>query len=197
MRISVAAPGGIKSAAPAAEQEAAITYVVTNQDAIRDAILSKLLRIYRRARKERIEDGDDDDVELDLSDEAFDRWWAGEEEEEDAPRRSTALPDVTRASDLRGVMGLGVLHVLAVAKAGRAFVGFEFGCDWDQEHGAGAMVHGRRVIDVGGADVAFLEWKATRAGGKVLAPEGGQGPRKHSRARDAKARRSAKARRAR
>ncbi len=45
--------------------------------------------------------------------------------------------------------------------------GYEFGCRWDDEHGLGAMTHAGRVVEVGGADTAILEWIATGDGGKT------------------------------
>jgi hypothetical protein len=42
------------------------------------------------------------------------------------------------------------------------YIGFSFHCDWDREHGVGVMMHGRRAVDVGGADTAILDWIATR-----------------------------------
>jgi len=63
-------------------------------------------------------------------------------------------------------MGLVAIHVLGVAKGGVAYVGLELGCDWDEEHGAGLMLHKARIVKVGGADTSFLEWIAERDGGK-------------------------------
>ena len=39
-------------------------------------------------------------------------------------------------------------------------MGFKFGCTWDDEHGLGVMTHRGHVVEVGGADTAFLEWIA-------------------------------------
>jgi hypothetical protein len=44
----------------------------------------------------------------------------------------------------------------------RAYLGFSFHVAWEPEHGLGVMVHGRRIVDVGGADTSFLEWIAER-----------------------------------
>ena len=56
-------------------------------------------------------------------------------------------------------MGLASVHVLDVANAGVAYVGFELGCDWDDEHGAGVMTHKTRIVSFGGRG-SFLEWIA-------------------------------------
>ena len=66
---------------------------------------------------------------------------------------------VTRAM-LSAAQGLSNVHVLRVARDGIAYVGFEFGCAWEEEHGLGVMMHRDRVVAAGGADVSFLEWIA-------------------------------------
>jgi hypothetical protein len=48
-----------------------------------------------------------------------------------------------------------------VSKDGFAYVGYEFGCTWDDEHGLGFMTHKDRIIDFGGADTSFLTWVAS------------------------------------
>ena len=49
-----------------------------------------------------------------------------------------------------------------VEKDGIAYVGYEFGCIWDDEHGLGVMTHKTRIIDFGGADSSFLTWIARK-----------------------------------
>lgn len=71
-------------------------------------------------------------------------------------------PEVNGVDDLRGLVGLYGVHVLTPSKDGVAYVGLEFGCTWDEEHGAGVMLHRDRVVDVGGADSSFLGWIAER-----------------------------------
>lgn len=70
------------------------------------------------------------------------------------------LLKVSEAADLRPLIGLATVHLLDVFQDGLACVGFEFGCVWDEEHGAGVMTHGGRVIAVGQADCSFMEWIA-------------------------------------
>jgi len=43
---------------------------------------------------------------------------------------------------------------------GLTYVGLSFHAKWEPEHGLGVLVHGRRVVEVGGADTSFLEWNA-------------------------------------
>jgi hypothetical protein len=78
------------------------------------------------------------------------------------------MPPIDRPEQLRALLGLSVVHVLKAAKGGAAYVGFEFGCTWEEEHGLGVMTHRGRVVEiplmggakVGHADVSFEEWIA-------------------------------------
>jgi len=49
-----------------------------------------------------------------------------------------------------------------VVRGRSPYLGFSFRCTRDREHGLGVIMHGRRVVEVGGADVAVLEWIARR-----------------------------------
>jgi hypothetical protein len=49
---------------------------------------------------------------------------------------------------------------MAVTRSNAAYVGLEFGCTWDEEHGVGVMTHQGRAVKIGGADTAFLAWVA-------------------------------------
>lgn len=70
------------------------------------------------------------------------------------------LWEVSEPNDLRPLVGLGTVHVLNVVRDGMACIGFEFGCVWDEEHGAGVMTHGGKVIATGQADCSFEAWTA-------------------------------------
>jgi hypothetical protein len=52
------------------------------------------------------------------------------------------------------------VNVHQVQKDGIPYVGFEFACTWDEEHGLGVLMHGTRTVEIGGADTAFLLWLA-------------------------------------
>ena len=75
---------------------------------------------------------------------------------------------VADAGDFRRLTGLHAVHVHQVALRalndeladGVPYVGFEFGCTWDDEHGLGILMHGQRAVEIGGADTAFLLWIA-------------------------------------
>jgi hypothetical protein len=82
----------------------------------------------------------------------FNTWQELEEIYEDI------LPKITDVAEFKNHIGLHCVHVINSVKEGVAYVGLELGCSWDDEHGAGVMMHQNRVIDVGGADVSFMEW---------------------------------------
>ena len=76
------------------------------------------------------------------------------------------LLNVNEPAQLRPLIGLSSVHVLNVVDKGLACIGFEFGCLWDEEHGAGVMTHNGRVIATGQADCSFVEWIARQGLGK-------------------------------
>lgn len=80
----------------------------------------------------------------------------------DEEEAAELMPPVRGPDDLRKLIGLGSVHVHPVEKSGVAYIGFEFGCTWDDEHGLGVMTHKKRVIQIGGADTSILEWIAER-----------------------------------
>lgn len=68
--------------------------------------------------------------------------------------------DVSEPGDLRPLIGISAVHVLNVFHDGAACIGFEFGCVWDEEHGAGVVTHLGRVLATGQASCSFVEWIA-------------------------------------
>ncbi len=79
-----------------------------------------------------------------------------------------SMPEVHQTHDFRRLIGLSSIHLMNVHRDGMAYVGYEFGCSWDEEHGLGLMMHGDRVVDTGHADSSFLTWVAERDGGTVM-----------------------------
>jgi hypothetical protein len=70
------------------------------------------------------------------------------------------LPAVRAPEDLLPLLGIQGIHVHQVSKNGQPYAGLEFECPWDEEHGLGVLMHGTRVVKIGGADTAFLLWVA-------------------------------------
>ncbi|MBE8233301.1 MAG: hypothetical protein HAW67_06150 [Endozoicomonadaceae bacterium] len=65
------------------------------------------------------------------------------------------LPNVNEYMALKSICGVIAIYVNNKTDAGEFSIGIEFGCNWDEEHGAGCLFEGLNVVDVGGADVAF------------------------------------------
>jgi hypothetical protein len=70
------------------------------------------------------------------------------------------LPVVGSAEELLPFLGIRSINVHQISRDGRPYVGLEFACPWDEEHGLGILMHGARVVRIGGADTAFLLWMA-------------------------------------
>ena len=83
--------------------------------------------------------------------------------------KAELMPDVQSVDDLRALIGLSSVNVHQVQKDGVPYVGFEFGCTWDEEHGLGILMHGTRTVQIGGADTAILLWIAAEDSKKPIA----------------------------
>jgi len=79
------------------------------------------------------------------------------------------MPDVQSVDDFRALIGLSSVNVHQVQKDGVPYVGFEFGCTWDEEHGLGVLMHGTRTVEIGGADTAITLWIAEKDAKKPIA----------------------------
>ena len=71
-------------------------------------------------------------------------------------------PDIDSVDDIRSMIGLRSVCIHKFAKDNLPYIGLEFKCLWDNEHMAGVMLNGTRVVEAGGGDTAFLEWIAER-----------------------------------
>ena len=121
---------------PTPEQIAAFQQLLDNEAAVAEAVRQALLDNYPGEREAYL-----DAYDLEESDE---------------------VPEITDPAGLRTLVGLSNVHVLSVARDGVACIGFEFGCVWDDEHGAGVMTHRGRVVATGQADCSFMAWVARR-----------------------------------
>lgn len=128
---------------PSPEQVAAYRYLKDNQNKVRDAVIDAVFKEYPKIRK---------------------RYDFGEDDEQD----DNYMPVIREKDELRRLIGPGIVHVLNEAKAGHAYVGFEMGCTWDEEHGLGVLTHKGRVVEVGQADTAFVGHSVKEDGGKPI-----------------------------
>jgi hypothetical protein len=69
-----------------------------------------------------------------------------------------AIPTIKDILDFKDVLGLSNIHVMSSEKDAFSYIGFELGCEWDEEHGVGVMMHKKRVVAIGQADTAFDDW---------------------------------------
>ncbi len=79
--------------------------------------------------------------------------------EEDAKE---IMPNIDNVGQFKDLIGLSQIHLLNVSKGEVAYIGYEFGCTWDDEHGLGFMTHKDRIIDFGDADISFMTWVAEK-----------------------------------
>lgn len=124
--------------APSEEQASTYRFLLDNESTMASKLLTELFKRYKRDRSE-LEPDEDDDEEL-----------------------ARRMPRLTSKEDMVSIYELSQVHILPIAKQKAAYVGFEFGCEYDLEHGVGIMTHRKRVVASGGADHAFLEWIAER-----------------------------------
>lgn len=68
------------------------------------------------------------------------------------------LPEVSSIEQFKEHIGLTYLHIMQADKDDFAYIGFELGCTWDEEHGVGVMMHKDRVVAVGLAETSFDSW---------------------------------------
>ena len=137
----MAPPRGVAAQPPSVEQGNAYQHLLDLQEEIRDSVLQAIFDAYPAMRATY----------------PYGQALAAEE-----------MPPLDRPEQLRALIGLSIVHVLNVAKDGAAYVGFEFGCTWEDEHGLGVMTHLGRLVEipllggekVGHADVSFEEWIA-------------------------------------
>jgi hypothetical protein len=121
---------------PTSAQGNALAYLMQNGDQVFAAVLKALLPYYQRMRPKYIE-------------------FLGR----DADR---LMPEATQPEALASLIDLRQVHVHPWEKSGIGYVGLEFGCTWDVEHGLGVMMHNDRVVDLGGAEVSFA-WSPQEA----------------------------------
>lgn len=113
--------------------KAGLKYLEDNQQAVLNAILEELFLQYPRLQVE-----------------------YGYEEED----KNDFMPDITKPEDFAELLSPISIHVLSVYKDKFPYIGYEFFCSWDNEHGLGVMMYQDRVVKIGGAEDSFLSWVA-------------------------------------
>jgi len=127
---------------PAPEQAAAYGHLKKHQIEIRDRVVRAAFKEFKELKRRGYFDVDGSDEPL--------------------------APNIRSVAEMKKHMGLGTLHLTEFAKGGYAYLGLEFGCTWDDEHGFGVLLHKSRIIDVGQADTSFDYFPAKKDGGKPI-----------------------------
>lgn len=136
------------SQTPTAAQARAFTRLVEQNEELDEAVMRAVLDEYPRFR-ERYHEYDPENADR-------------------------VAPPLASVDGLERLIDLGTVHVLDVETEGEAYVGFQFSCTWDSEHGLGVMTHAGRVLEVGEADTAFSPpagaWKAWQGAREARQP---------------------------
>jgi hypothetical protein len=141
VRLSVETPEGVAERPPSHEQANAMRYLLEHEEVICNAVVAAIFEEYPAIRRRLLDAGLIDEYEM---------------------------PDLERLEQLKSHIGLSAVHVLRVVKGDSAYVGFELGCTWDEEHGLGVMMHQGRIVElpdmgigkVNGAELASEDWMA-------------------------------------
>jgi hypothetical protein len=72
------------------------------------------------------------------------------------------FPEVKDVSDIKNVVGIVSVNIHKVSKDNIPYIGVEMGCNWEEEHGMGFLLHGNKIVEAGGADTAILLWMAEK-----------------------------------
>lgn len=120
---------------PEEHHRRAYDYVIENQRAILDAMLADLLAAYAVWKDD----------------------WGYADDDMDG-----LMPAVSAPADFAALLRPISIVVHDARKDGLPYIGYEFAATWDEEHGFGAVLHGTRIVDLGGGDTALLGWIARR-----------------------------------
>lgn len=142
VKLYIAAPGPDLTE-PCKEQIETFNYLLANQKVIQQQLLNAIFEKYPEERN------------LFREGYGYDEEMSEEEKEEFEEEYGQDAPELSSPDELKRVMGLSIVHILNCAKDGLAYVGYEFGCTWEDEHGCGAITHEKRVIEIGHADTSF------------------------------------------
>lgn len=125
---------------PNKEQLLAIDYLSNNPEKIKTALLKAVEANYAELK---------------------DTYGYNEEDEDD----QLFFPSIESLEDYRNVFGIGNVFIHVSNKDGLAYIGFEGGCSWDEEHGLGIVLHQDRLVDFGQADTAFNPYSGYKDAG--------------------------------
>lgn len=65
------------------------------------------------------------------------------------------VPEISSSADLKALCGIVAVHVKHSGDNSSPRFGIEFGCSWEEEHGAGVSFNGLEILESGQASDAF------------------------------------------
>lgn len=66
--------------------------------------------------------------------------------------------DIQNEEDIiSNIMPEGI-YIHNIEKGGIPYIGYEFSCKWDEEHGVGILLHKKSKVSIGEGDTAVLSW---------------------------------------
>jgi hypothetical protein len=89
-------------------------------------------------------------------------WASGDSAARDAYASFGDVPPIANEPDLQRYFGLLGMTIHQIENTGMPYIGYEFGCDFEEEHGFGVLMHGTRVVEIGYADTALNLWRAVK-----------------------------------
>jgi hypothetical protein len=118
-----------ESQLPTPAQAEALSFFLKNRERVMEAFVRRVMVRYQELRPQYLE-------------------FLGEE-------FGHLMPEVRDPGQLRELIHLQAMHIHPEAREGVAYLGLQFSCTWDQEHGCGGLTHLDRVVVVGEAEYGF------------------------------------------
>ena len=108
-------------------------YLIDNQSIILNSILYSLKEIYYKLQEEYNYNGNE---------------------------KSKYMPDIPNNEGFKNLLKPYKIFILDISKDKMPYIGFQFQCTWDYEHGLGVMTHNGIIVKIADADISFLSWIA-------------------------------------
>lgn len=68
------------------------------------------------------------------------------------------VKDVENEADIvSSIMPVGI-YIHNIEHEGIPYIGYEFSCKWDEEHGIGIVLYKKEIVSIGEGDTAVLAW---------------------------------------
>jgi hypothetical protein len=137
----VFAPEGRDDSPLRPEEINMVQWIIDYEKSIHDSTMGRMLVEYPSFRNEVFEDYNEEDA-------------------------AEMAPLVTTVDELKRLCGIVSINIHPLVKSGMPFIGVEFGCNWDEEHGVGVLLHGSTPLECGDADTAIYLWIAEKHANK-------------------------------